>query len=239
MSLNEHTLNDREKLIRKLSKQGIESISLMPYERYLRSTLWKSIREWVIEQQEGLCASCYHKAAEVHHHDYDEETMRGERSDGLVGLCARCHGLIEFDDSRCKRQDLGEKRAVFERLTDGYRRFQADGFSLRIKEDGLKTIVEYAGPAEHLHFLDCAAIAFEFVVSVPYSELAFPLPLGREKLAQKTGIRLSLRDTGKHVASVWADRLSIAMHRKKTCPIPLVSRLHAFLVDRRFVKLVM
>jgi hypothetical protein len=236
-SLNEHTLVHREKLLRRLGQQGLQSIVQMPYERYLRSTLWQSIRDWVIEMQAGQCSVCHHKAAEVHHHDYDEETMLGERSDGLVGLCGRCHGLIEFDEQKNKRQDLNEKRATFERLRECYQRFQAEGFCLRLNAVGLKMTVEYVGPSEYLRFMNCSSVAYEFIVSVPYSELSFPLPLGREKLTQKTGIRLSLRETAKHVATVWADVDEITMHRKKACPFPLAVRLREFLASKQFVRL--
>ena len=210
----------------------------MPYEQYLRSTLWRSIRDWVIDVQTGQCAVCHHKAAEVHHHDYDEETMLGKRSDGLVGLCGRCHDLIEFAEDKSKRHDLGEKRTAFEQLKAGYARFQAEGFCLRFTGVGLKMTAEYIGPHEYLRFINCSSIAYEFVVTLPYSELAFPLPLGREKLTQKTGIRLSQRDTAKHVATVWADMEKIAVHRTKACAFPIEDRLRSFLRGVRFVRIV-
>lgn len=237
-TLDEHTLSHRNKLLRRLAKQGISSISQMPYEQYLRSTLWQLIRKWVIDAQTDQCFVCHHKAVEVHHHDYDEDTMLGERSDGLVGLCSRCHGLIEFTEDQGKRNDLGEKRAVFEQLKESYQRFQAEGFSLRFARIGLEMIAEYTGPIEYLRFVSCSSIAYEFVVRLPYSELAFPLPLGREKLTQKTGIRLSLRDSAKHVATVWASEAKIKVRRTKACAFPIEDRFRSFLQGTRFVRLV-
>ena len=63
------------KFLRRLKKQGIESVNHLPYEKYLRSMLWIEIRTWVVESQGDKCAICSRKAKEVHHHEYDEATM--------------------------------------------------------------------------------------------------------------------------------------------------------------------
>lgn len=106
LPLEEHTSIHREKCIRRIEKRGAKSVFDIPYESYLRTVLWASIRDWVVESQSGKCAICDHAAAEVHHHDYDEATLLGLRSSGLVGLCARCHDLVEFDEARAKRRSL-------------------------------------------------------------------------------------------------------------------------------------
>jgi hypothetical protein len=115
-TLEEHTSAHREKFIRRIEKQGVTSASEILYENYLRTVLWTAIRDWVVESQSGKCAICDDEATEVHHHDYDEATMLGLRSSELVGLCARCHTLIEFDVTHTKRMSLQDKRAVFDRL---------------------------------------------------------------------------------------------------------------------------
>lgn len=238
LSLREHTSTDRAKLARRLAGQGIQAISDVPYEQYLRSTLWKSIRTWVVETQAGKCGICDRRAEEVHHHDYNDDTLWGEESVGLVGLCTRCHGLVEFGEGRVKRDALSEKRAVYERLCELHQRLEGEGFSLSVSKSKSVTAVAFTGEPEFQQFMECSSLAYAFVVSFEYNELSFPLPLGREKLAQKTGIRLSTRDTAQHIGTVWADARSITIKRTRACIFPLEERLLGFLRQSKLVRIV-
>jgi len=234
-SLGEHTATHRSKLARRLEKQGISSIADLSYDQYLRSTLWKEIREWVINTQAGKCSICDRQAEEVHHHDYANETMWGEKSEGLVGLCSRCHDLVEFDGNRVKRESLSVKRSVFESLQSTFEDFRSEGFCLNLTQAGLSTTVNYIGNPDFLKFQECSSLAYGFVVSFVFGELIFPLPLGREKLAQKSGVKLSLRSTKKHVATIWSDSESITIKRTKACTFPIEDHLHKFLREKPHV----
>ena len=234
-TLEEYTSTHRAKLAKRLEKQGVRSISHLSYEQYLRSTLWRSIREWVIAAQEGKCSICDRAAEEVHHHEYSDETMWGKRSDELVGLCPRCHRLVEFDEQRTKRVNLVEKRAAFDQLHEVFQRLRREGFPLALKRVGLTTTIEYVGKAEYQTFLECSSLGCGFVISLLHTELSIPLPFSGEKLKQKTGAKLSLSSTNKHVASVWADRRSITLKRTKACTFPIEEHLRRFLSERPYI----
>ena len=237
--LEVHTSAHREKFIRRIEKQGAESVFDIPYENYLRTVLWTAIRDWVVESQSGKCAICDHSATEVHHHDYDEATMLGQRSSGLVGLCARCHELIEFDEARTKRVSLDDKRAVFEKLASEFTCLKQEGFRVTVERSKLTINLEYVGNEDFLKFIECSFLAYGFIINRSLrSELKFPLPLGREKLQQKSGVVLSLRESGKKMAAIKATPTSIEIKLTKTCVYPLEERLRAFLELEPLIKVV-
>lgn len=78
---------------RVLAKMGFAS-----YQDYLKSDLWRSIREKVLSTSGG-CKKCGKQAECVHHLDYSKQTLNGERLNKLVKLCNKCHYSIEFDGS--------------------------------------------------------------------------------------------------------------------------------------------
>lgn len=237
--LEAHTSEHREKFIRRIEKQGAESVFDIPYENYLRTVLWTAIRDWVVESQSGKCAICDHRATEVHHHDYDEATMLGQRSSGLVGLCARCHELIEFDENRTKRVSLDDKRAVFEKLASEFTCLKQEGFRVTVERSKQTINLEYVGNEDFLKFIECSSLAYGFIVNRSLrSELKFPLPLGREKLQQKSGVALSLRVSGKKMAAIKATPTSIEIKLTKTCVYPLEESLRAFLELEPLIKVV-
>jgi hypothetical protein len=237
--LEEHTSAHREKFIRRIEKQGAESVFDIPYENYLRTVLWTAIRDWVVESQSGKCAICDHSATEVHHHDYDEATLLGQRSSGLVGLCARCHDLIEFDEARTKRVSLQDKRTVFEKLASEFSRLNQEGFRVTVESLKLTINLEFVGNEDFLKFIECSSLAYSFIINRSLRrEMKFPLPLGREKLQQKSGVVLSLRESGKKMAAIKATPTSIQIKLTKTCVYPFEESLRAFLELEPLIKVV-
>ena len=241
--LEVHTSAHREKFIRRIEKQGAESVFDIPYENYLRTVLWTAIRDWVVESQSGKCAICDHSATEVHHHDYDEATMLGQRSSGLVGLCARCHELIEFDEAHTKRVSLDDKRAVFEKLVSEFTRLKQEGFRVTVERLKLTINLEYVGNEDFLKFIECSCLADNFISHCFLSdwaiirEIKVPLPL-IEKLQQKSGVVLSLRESGKKMAAIKATPTNIQIKLTKTCAYPFEENLRAFLELEPLVKVV-
>ena len=239
LPLEEHTSAHREKFLRRIKKQGAESVFDIPYENYLRTVLWTAIRDWVVESQSGKCAICDRSAEEVHHHDYDEATLLGQRSSGLVGLCARCHELIEFDEARTKRVSLGEKRAVFEKLAFEFTCLRQEGFRVTIERSKLTINLEYVGKDDFLKFIECSSLAYGFITNRSLRpEMKFPLPLGREKLQQKSGVVLSLRESGRKMAAIKATPKYIQIKMTKTCVYPFEESLRAFLGLEPLVKVI-
>lgn len=80
-----------------LSKLGYKN-----YSSYLNSPRWRVIRRKVIAA--ATCACCKRRPPrQVHHLDYSEETLLGERLFGLLPVCGGCHRRIEFHSNGDKR----------------------------------------------------------------------------------------------------------------------------------------
>lgn len=236
--IEERTSVHRDKLIRRVGKRGIKSVLDLPYENYLRTALWAAIRDWVVESQSGKCGICDLKAAEVHHHDYDEATMLGERSDGLVGLCARCHHLVEFDETGNKRISLLEKRAIFKVLVFDFSCLAQEGFQITIEKEKLTVKLEYVGRKEFLKFANCSSMAYAFIIrQLLTSEMLVPMPLGRDKLHQKSGVVVSLRESAVKLAAIWATPTNIQIKSTKVCVYPFEESLRLFVESQPFVRI--
>ena len=94
----------------------LEDLGFKNYNQYLKSDLWKTIRERVLERDGRVCKGRAHammlqlaspdEAAQftelhVHHYRYDRDTLLGENIDDLITLCSKCHGV---------RHDIGKSR---------------------------------------------------------------------------------------------------------------------------------
>lgn len=68
------------------------------YRSYLRSDLWREIRESVLERDGRKCKSCRREATQVHHRFYTRDVLLGiDRSERvLVSICCGCHKRIEL-----------------------------------------------------------------------------------------------------------------------------------------------
>ncbi len=63
------------------------------YHKYLQSEEWKTIRNQVIERDNGLCLHCkINPAQEVHHKHYNN--IYREKIDDLESVCSNCHREI-------------------------------------------------------------------------------------------------------------------------------------------------
>lgn len=97
--------NARRGLLRML---GFDS-----YIAYLKSPLWQRIRDAVLTTKECyLCLRFNPKhrrpAKQVHHQQYDLETLLGQRLEHLVPVCGRCQRELEFHgkERRCRRKTV-------------------------------------------------------------------------------------------------------------------------------------
>lgn len=84
----------------------LKRLGFKTYQQYVASDLWASIRQRVIERDECLCQSCKRPGCEVHHMDYDMDTLEGKSLDRLVLLCFHCHRQIE----KQRKQALGRRK---------------------------------------------------------------------------------------------------------------------------------
>lgn len=73
------------------------------YRDYLASRLYRSIRERAFREYGHACEVCGLYANQLHHSDYDEDTLKGLNISGLVPLCEFHHEFIEITRSGKKR----------------------------------------------------------------------------------------------------------------------------------------
>jgi hypothetical protein len=74
----------------------LKGLGFVSYKAYLKSDLWSSIRQQVLDRDGHQCRSCARKANQVHHRRYSIEVLRGEALEWLQAICGRCHRGIEF-----------------------------------------------------------------------------------------------------------------------------------------------
>lgn len=70
----------------------------LSYEEYLKTPLWKAIRNLVLVRSNFECCCCSRKATQVHHQDYSEPTKSGFKVDTLHAICGEHHIEIEFEN---------------------------------------------------------------------------------------------------------------------------------------------
>lgn len=96
----------------------LKSLGFDSYSAYLVSDLWYAIRCRVMEKYGRCCVVCKRTATQVHHTDYEPDTMRGDRIDGLVAICYAHHQEIEWDHlTKCR---LWEANRKLRRLIRGH-----------------------------------------------------------------------------------------------------------------------
>ncbi len=218
-SLSEVVQPDLQKLKRRLASEGLSSVEAMGYERYLRSTLWKTIRGWVLERDKKTCQVCLHKSwnptkdgMDVHHRDYELDTLEGKNSSALIALCRKCHERVEYFPNGNKRTSLPEKDAELERLQELHRAIVTEGMPLAMEikttSKRVRVILDYVGPAEFLEFYSLGSLAtgvvLDFFVKFR-EELRLPLPFARHKLKQRSGANVISRKTNKKVLNAKLD----------------------------------
>ncbi len=84
------------------------------YQEYLTSPLWSEIRRKVFARDKGLCVLCGMLARDVHHLDYQRQTMLGKSLDRVVSLCSLHHEVIEMDGQ--SKRSFPDVAKVFDSL---------------------------------------------------------------------------------------------------------------------------
>lgn len=87
--------------------ESLNRLGFHSYQQYLKSDLWKGIRQRAIRLSGGFCQVCKTNApTEVHHRHYSMDVMSGANISSLVPICRTCHSLAEFNQG--KKTSLGE-----------------------------------------------------------------------------------------------------------------------------------
>lgn len=75
-------------------------LGFINYSEYLKSPLWQSIRNRVLERDGHQCILCCGTATECHHKFYSKRELLGKKIKHIVSLCRICHEKIELDGDR-------------------------------------------------------------------------------------------------------------------------------------------
>lgn len=95
--------NTKNKSWREKRERNLKILGFVSYQAYLRSELWKSIRQQKLASV-GKCEICLvNKTQCVHHLDYSMNTLKGLKLHRLVCLCNECHKRVEFNSDGKKR----------------------------------------------------------------------------------------------------------------------------------------
>lgn len=96
----------------------LATLGFKSYSDYLKSTLWKHIREAKLAAASN-CELCGGSAHIVHHQRYSRAALSGEKTDLLVSLCHRCHKRVEFRSDGTKRTPSAARRFIRKELAKG------------------------------------------------------------------------------------------------------------------------
>lgn len=73
-------------------EQRLAGLGFATYADYLNSALWKGIRSRVYGTKGRICIRCKsHRATQIHHAQYDVETLAGRCILHLIPICRSCH----------------------------------------------------------------------------------------------------------------------------------------------------
>ncbi|MBL9165824.1 MAG: hypothetical protein JNL18_24080 [Planctomycetaceae bacterium] len=76
----------------------LHELGFSSYRQYRDSPRWASIRQRVYEKKGRVCVECrLNPAVEIHHRQYDRETMVGETLRHLDPVCRHCHDILHGD----------------------------------------------------------------------------------------------------------------------------------------------
>ena len=100
----------RQQLQQEAYSDRDESLMLLgfkSYSAYLRSRLWKIVRERSLECNGRICRSCGKPATQAHHADYSRAVLSGEDVRGLVPVCGSCHkhGSVTLRNTKARKID--------------------------------------------------------------------------------------------------------------------------------------
>ncbi len=73
----------------------------MPYEEFLATTYWKTVRDYMAHRWRGLCQACLvNRSTEVHHKTYEHRGEEHLHLDDLMPVCRKCHEELEAREGR-------------------------------------------------------------------------------------------------------------------------------------------
>lgn len=73
----------------------LKQMGFRSYEHYIKSPLWGSIRTQQLREH-PFCWACGNRAEQVHHGNYDRQTLEGKNRKALYSVCEPCHEHAEL-----------------------------------------------------------------------------------------------------------------------------------------------
>jgi 5-methylcytosine-specific restriction endonuclease McrA len=75
-----------------LTDDALQQLATMPYQAFLRTRYWRTVRRYVVYQAGGCCQLCPATTGlQVHHRTYAHRGQEYDYLEDLVVLCATCH----------------------------------------------------------------------------------------------------------------------------------------------------
>ncbi len=91
--------------------RDLQAIGFASYDDYLRSEMWRLIRDRVFATKGRECRCCGKTATQIHHRSYARTVLEGISINPLEPICAACHDHLHG------KRDLGFANREFHRLT--------------------------------------------------------------------------------------------------------------------------
>ncbi|MFK5950224.1 MAG: hypothetical protein QM500_15775 [Methylococcales bacterium] len=232
-----------DKIKEKEKKEGIHDLTEMDYVKYLRTVLWREIKEWILKRDNGKCVICGAEQSkfnvlEVHHRSYELIVLEGKNSEMLVSLCPRCHEYIEFYLDGSKRKCMSEKDEKYIQLKLLHKEIVNNGLPIEINSRstrGGETIeIKYTGNKNHLLFYSIDSLIFRLVhdfYTKNRDKLKLPLPFGREKLYQKSGVRIIDRISSKEICNIKIIDCQAIIKTSKICEYSIMSHIYKYISE--------
>lgn len=74
----------------------LKNLGFANYAAYLKSDLWKQVKERAFTEKGRQCLTCGAPATVLHHLRYHYDDLRGDTLDNIVPVCNPCHREFEF-----------------------------------------------------------------------------------------------------------------------------------------------
>jgi hypothetical protein len=81
----------------------LKELGYKSYKEYLKSDMWRKIRNEILVRDMCRCKMCGKNATNVHHQRYTRGVLVGKSAKHLISLCEPCHKKAEFKSDGTKR----------------------------------------------------------------------------------------------------------------------------------------
>lgn len=98
--------------------QFLRELGFRCYAEYLRSSLWRTIRDEVYRLKGRDCFLCGAPATAVHHNRYHMDDLCGKQMRHVNPICGKCHREIEFNSG--EKLTLRQAKGTYDQIRHRY-----------------------------------------------------------------------------------------------------------------------